>query len=38
LVAVALPAKSFALRLGGSVDFRIDFNNDDTFALSESAF
>ncbi len=37
-VRVALPAQSFALRLDGSVDFRIDFNNDDVYALSESAF
>jgi len=37
-VLVALPAQSFALRLDGSVDFRIDFNGNDEFALSESAF
>lgn len=37
-VLVALPAQSFALRLDGSVDFRIDFNGDHNFALSESAF
>ena len=37
-VPVALPAESFALRLDGGVDFRIDFNGDDTFAESESVF
>jgi hypothetical protein len=35
---VALPARSFALRLDGDVDFRIDFNGDDTFAEAESVF
>ena len=38
LVVVALPAQSFALRLDGSVDFRIDFNGNGSFAQSESAF
>jgi Ca2+-binding RTX toxin-like protein len=37
-VIVALPAKSFALRLDGSVDFRIDFNGNHSFATSESVF
>ena len=37
-VLVALPAESFALRLDGGVDFRIDFNGDHTFAESESVF
>lgn len=37
-VPVALPAESFALRLDGDVDFRIDFNLDGTFAESESVF
>ena len=37
-VTVALPAESFALRLDGSVDFRIDYNADGTFAESESSF
>ena len=37
-VVVALPAQSFALRLDGSVDFRIDFNGDQDYTLSESAF
>jgi len=35
---VDLPADSFALRLDGDVDFHIDFNDDDTFAASESVF
>ena len=38
LVVVPLPAQSFALRLDGSVDFRIDFNGNGSFAQSESAF
>jgi len=37
-IPVALPAESFALRLDGDVDFRIDFDDDDTFADSESVF
>ena len=37
-VLVALPAQSFAMRLDGSVDFRIDFNGNGSFASSESAF
>jgi Ca2+-binding RTX toxin-like protein len=35
---VALPAESFALRLDGGIDFRIDFDGNDTFAESESVF
>jgi len=35
---VALPAESFALRLDGGIDFRIDFDGDRTFAESESVF
>ena len=35
---VNLPAASFALRLDGSVDFRIDFNGNGVFDPSESAF
>jgi Ca2+-binding RTX toxin-like protein len=35
---VALPAESFALRLDGGIDFRIDFNGNGTFAESESVF
>ena len=38
IVRVALPAQSFAMRLDGSVDFRIDFNGNGSFASSESAF
>jgi Ca2+-binding RTX toxin-like protein len=38
MVTIALPAQSFALRLDGSVDFRIDFNGNGSYALSESAF
>ena len=38
IITVALPAESFALRLDGSVDFRIDFNGNHTYALNESAF
>ena len=37
-VFVALPAESFALRLNGEVDFRIDHNNNGTFTPGESAF
>ena len=37
-LTVDLPANSFALRLEGSVEFRIDFNLSGTFAESESVF
>ena len=37
-VLVELPAQSFAMRLDGSVDFRIDFNGNGSFASSESVF
>lgn len=35
-VSIALPAESFALRLDGSVDFRIDYNKDTVFSADES--
>ena len=38
-VEVALPAQSFALRLSGYIDFRIDFNGNDEFEpIEESVF
>jgi len=37
-VEVPLPAQSFALRLSGYIDFRIDFNTNGTFAADESVF
>ncbi|MFK7819472.1 MAG: hypothetical protein AB8G99_12190, partial [Planctomycetaceae bacterium] len=37
-VPIALPAESFALRLDGSVDFRIDHNADGSFSTSESVY
>jgi Ca2+-binding RTX toxin-like protein len=35
---ISLPGNSFALRLDGSVDFRIDFNLSGDFAENESVF
>ena len=35
-VVVELPARSVALRLDGSADFRIDFNKNGTFTTDES--
>jgi hypothetical protein len=35
-IDVALPAKSFALRLDGSADFRIDFDKKNGFTADES--
>lgn len=35
-ITVALPAKSFAMRLDGNVDFRIDFDKSGSFTADES--
>src|SRR5262245_13303334 len=35
-ITVALPAKSFAMRLDGSADFRIDFDKNNSFTADES--
>jgi Ca2+-binding RTX toxin-like protein len=37
-IDIELPAESFAFRLDGTVDFRIDFNLSGTFTSNESVF
>ncbi len=37
-ITVTLPAQSFAIRLDGRVDFRIDFNGENGFEDEESVF
>jgi Ca2+-binding RTX toxin-like protein len=37
-ITVTLPAQSFAIRLDGSVDFRINFNGENGFESEESVF